>query len=108
MVTANPKLPAWIEAEIKFLATLTANHNVEKLRQRRSRPNGVNVDIYHHSAGTDSYFCDVRKKYLRWKEVMSEADSKVACGQYLFTSVIEHKAGVHFISSQTMPDPSHN
>jgi len=87
---------------------LTNNHNVEKLRERRQRPNGVNVDIYYHSVGTDSYYCDIRKRYFRWKEVMAEADTKVACGQYLFTAVIEHKPGVYFISSSTSPKPSDN
>jgi hypothetical protein len=108
MLTQAPKIPAWIDAEVKTLIVLTNTHNVEKLRERRANPKGVNVDIYHHSAGTDSYFCDVRKRYLRWREILAEADMKIACGQYLFTAVIEYKEGLHFISSLTQPNPSDN
>jgi hypothetical protein len=107
MLTLNPKIPAWIEAEAKHLVVLTATHNVEKLRERR-RPHGINVDIYHHSEGTDSYFCDVRRRYFRWAEVIEEASIKIACGQYLYTSVIEYQKNIHFIVSYCDPDPNLN
>jgi len=108
MLIDDPSIPAWIAKETIVLAIMTETHNVEMLRDRRDHPRGVNVDIYHHSAGTDSYFCDSRKKYMRWSEIMEEADIKIGCGQYLFTSVIEYKAGVHFISSKTSPKPTDN
>ncbi|AMR32388.1 hypothetical protein A0256_13630 [Mucilaginibacter sp. PAMC 26640] len=98
------KLPAQIAGEIKKLTVFTASQNVEKLRERQAKPNGVSVDIYFHSAGKDLYFCDVRKRYLSWKEVTLEADSKISCGQYLFTAVIERKSGVYFTSSRTASD----
>ena len=101
MITASPKIPAWIQAEIQHLATLTASHNIAKLRERRERPQGFNLDIYHHSEGTDSYFCDIRKRYVTWKQITTEADQKIACGQYLYTAVIEYKEGIHFVSGLT-------
>lgn len=108
MLINDPSIPAWITAEIKTLVVLTHTHQVDLLRERRDNPKGINIDIYHHSAKTDSYFCDIRKRYFRWSEILEEADIKIACGQYLFTSVIEYKADVHFISSKTAPRPSEN
>lgn len=107
MLTQNPKIPAWIDAEIKFLIALTEAHNLEKLRERRANPKGVQVQIYHHSKGTDSYFCDVHKSYITWKQLNEEANQKVAYGQlgtpvvYLYTAIIEYKEGVHFVSTLT-------
>jgi hypothetical protein len=102
MLTQKPKIPAWIDAEIKTLAIMTETHNVEMLRLRRSNPKGVNVDIYYHSAGTDSYYCDIRKSYFTYKEIMEQADQKTGCGQYLFTAIIKYQAGMHIISSKSM------
>jgi len=108
MLTQALKLPGWIDAEVNYLVALTKAHNTEKLRERRANPRGVNVDLYHHSDGFDSYFCDIRKRYFTWKQVMQEAEQKIACGQYLYTAVIEYKEGIHFVSSATDPNPNLN
>jgi len=105
MLIHNPKLPAFIDAEIRQLESYSKDKNVQKLRERRFNANTVGVEIYYHKTGTDLYFCDVRRSYYWWSVIVKEASVKINRGRLLYLALIENQSKANFISSVYMPTP---
>jgi predicted HD phosphohydrolase len=101
-------LPKHIQRQVRYLHRLTRDHNIEKLRQLRRLGTDVIIEIFHHSVGTDSYFCDVEKRYFTWSDITKRTTASIKKGDTLFTAVIEYVDKIHFISATTAPDPNLN
>ena len=101
-------MPAPLREKVQYLTILTKHRKLDKLRELRATSNDIGIEIYHHAAGTDSYFCDKDKRYLTWSQLVQTSKEIIDQGANLFTAVIEYKRGVHFTSSATSPDPRLN
>ncbi|TKC01230.1 hypothetical protein [Pedobacter cryotolerans] len=80
----------------KLVTKLWSEGNIVKLREIRDSKCNLKLRIYHHSQGTDSYYCDLSSKYLTWAEVDDLAAKSLANGEKSMTIVIPYKAGIFF------------
>lgn len=104
----DPSLPKFIRKQAKLVSELVEKGKIEKLRALRDKAGRIKINIYHHSAGTDSYYDDIEGKYYSWAEVETIANIIIERGEHLSTVVIPYKSGVVFYKSSLQPNPSLN
>ncbi len=104
----HPSVPKYIKRQAKLVFDLWSKNKIEELRALRDSSKRLEINIYHHSAGTDSYYHDIEGRYYTWAEIQAINAKKLDCGQYFSTVVIAHKEGVIFRKSSLSPNPSLN
>lgn len=92
----DPKVPKYFRKMSKLILKLWAERNIEKLREIRDSKTNIKLRIYHHSEGTDSYFCDKRSRYFTWAQVDQEVNDETSKGEYTMTVVMPYKANIMF------------
>lgn len=92
----DPKVPKYFRKMSKLILKLWSERNIEKLRSIRDSKTNIKLRIYHHSEGTDSYFCDKRSRYFTWSEVDQEVNDETMKGEYTMTLVMPYKSNVMF------------
>jgi len=87
---------------------LWSSGKLQELRALRDSTQNLQIQIYHHSQGTDSYFHDIEGRYYTWSDVESTTRAKTEAGEHLMCVVMEYKPGRIFIRSTLMPSPNLN
>jgi len=100
--------PKVIRKKAKQVLKLWKEFNVIKLRELRDSSTTVEINIYHHSMGTDSYFHDLGGKYYSWEKIESITAAKMESGKTVLTVVMPYKSGMLFHKSSLAPHPSLN
>ena len=102
------QVPKVIRSKAKLVRKLWQEFNVIKLRELRDSSNTVEINIYHHSFGMDSYYHDVEGRYYTWAQLNSIAAAKMENGKTVLTVVMPYKSGIVFHKSSLAPHPSLN
>lgn len=92
----DPKVPKYFRKMSKLILKLWQERNLEKLRAIRDSKTNIRLRIYHHSAGTDSYFCDKRSRYFTWAEAEKEVNQETLKGEYTMTVIFPYRANMAF------------
>ena len=92
----DAKVPKYFRKMAKLILKLWAEQKLDKLREIRDSGTNIKLRIYHHSAGTDGYFCDVKARYFNWQQVEDFVNEKTKKGEYTMTIVMPYKANVFF------------
>ena len=92
----DPSVPKYFRKMSKLVLKLWKEHNINKLRQIRNSKSNLKLFIYHHSEGTDSYFCDKEARYFTWQQVEALANESLAKDEKSMTVVLPYKSGVFF------------
>lgn len=104
----DPSVPKVFRKKAKLVGKLLSKHDLDGLRKLRDTSLSFGVEIYHHSAGTDSYYNDIDGKYYTWAQVEARSSTKLEKGEHFATAVIPYRSGIHFTKSSLAPDISLN
>jgi hypothetical protein len=108
-ISINDKsVPKVIRRKAKLIAELWAKGKFDKLRALRDSSRSFDIQIYHHSQGTDSYYHDTEGRYYTWAQIEAMDARRLDAGEHFSTVVIPYKAGIHFTKSSLAPNPSLN
>lgn len=114
MLKANPisinhsDVPKPLRNKAKLVRKLWKDFNVIKLREVRDSSKSVEINIYHHSLGTDSYYHDTEGTIYTWEQISLSSSLKMDNGETVITVVMPYRAGVLFYKSSIAPHPSFN
>jgi hypothetical protein len=98
-------LPKPLRKKAKQVLKLWSAGKLHDLRALRDSTQNLQIQIYHHSQGTDSYFHDIEGRYYTWSEVESSPRAKTEAGEHLMCVVMEYKPGRTFIRGSLTPSP---
>jgi len=104
----HPDVPKPLRNKAKLVRKLWKNFNVIKLREVRDSSKSAEINIYHHSFGTDSYYHDLEGKIYTWEQIQESTNIKMDAGLVVMTVVMPYRAGIVFYKSSIAPHPSLN
>jgi hypothetical protein len=106
-ITIN-QAPKVVRNKAKLVRKLWREGNLTKLRELRDLSKNMEIIIYHHSFGTDSYYHDIEGRYYTWNQIQHMSNTKLDAGKTFLTVVMPYKSGIHFTKSSLSPSPSLN
>jgi|GEM_PF-3039157 len=91
-------VPKVIRKKARRIVELHERKDILGLRALRDSSTNFEINIYHHSQGTDSYYHDTERQYYRWTEIEQLTESKLKePNKYFAVVVLEYKPGVLFV-----------
>jgi hypothetical protein len=97
------QLPEILLKKTKYIEKLWSKGDYHKIRLLRDSSKSIEILIYHHSAGTDSYFHDTEARYYSWEDIQVMSENKLENGENFMVVVMPYKSGVHFTKGSLAP-----